>query len=134
MFAWILPLVLASDSLAHSPEPADSLPGDTLREVVVRPLQRLPVEEAIDNSLKRHPIPRNLSLSDVLNKVSPGISDYIMHPLAFKARQRERRRKRHQKILEQFDQVRTFDDLLREAYERQMREDSLTQVHRQLRK
>ncbi len=43
----------------------------------------------------------------------------MTHPFAVKQRRKERRRRRDQKILEQYDQVKTFNDLLREAIERE---------------
>ncbi len=110
--------------------PPDSVRTDTLREVVVRPDSVLPVVKAIDEALRRNPVPRTITLADVLEKLSPGLNDKITHPFAFKQRQRERRRKRLVKALEEFDQYKTFNDLLREAYERQLLEDSLQMLKR----
>lgn len=109
---------------AASPLPQDSLQADTLKEVIVHPRDKLPVEEAIDQSLRRGQIGTK-TLGDILERLSPGINDKITHPFAIKARQKERRRKRAMKALENFDRVRTFDELLREAYEQMQLEDSL---------
>ena len=57
------------------------------------------------------------SLGGVLEKLSPGINDKILHPFAIKQRKKERRRKRALKALEEYDRVKTFDELIREAYE-----------------
>ena len=65
------------------------------------------------------------SLGTILEKLLPGINDKITHPFAIKQRKKERRKKRSLKALEDFDKVKTFDELLREAYRLQMREDSL---------
>ena len=92
--------------------------------MIVHPRDKLPVEEAIDQSLRRGQIGTK-TLGDILERLSPGINDKITHPFAIKARQKERRRKRAMKALENFDRVRTFDELLREAYEQMQLEDSL---------
>ena len=112
---------MPGDSVAHKPMLV--LDGDTLREVVVTPDKRLPVEDALRESLGK--MPRHKSLGDALEKVSPGINDKITHPFAVKARKRERRNKRWRKRINDYDRVKTFDELLREAYEQQLREDSL---------
>ena len=62
------------------------------------------------------------TLSDVIGGKA---TDVIMHPFAFKQRKHDRRRKKHQQVLEEYSRVKTFDELLREAYELQMLEDSL---------
>lgn len=112
-------LFLMPDSLPAR----DTIPPqriDTLREVEVKPdtsVQQM--MEAIARSLGRQVVKAPPSLGDILEKVSPGINDKITHPFAFKQRKRERRRKRTVKALEQYDRVKTFDDLLREAIERE---------------
>lgn len=131
MLSLLFSLALAADSVSRTPQmPPDSVRTDTLREVVVRPDSVLPVVKAIDEALRRNPVPRTITLADVLEKLSPGLNDKITHPFAFKQRQRERRRKRLAKALEEFDQYKTFNDLLREAYERQLLEDSLQMLKR----
>jgi len=131
MLSLLFSLALAADSVSRTPQmPPDSVRTDTLREVVVRPDSVLPVVKAIDEALRRNPVPRTMTLADVLEKLSPGLNVKITHPFAFKQRQRERRRKRLVKALEEFDQYKTFNDLLREAYERQLLEDSLQMLKR----
>jgi len=112
------PTALPADTLTR-----DSLRTDTLREVVIRPLKTLPIE-----GMKLHveDVKNPPSLGNVLEKLSPGLNDKILHPFAFKARKKERQHRRMMKVLEDYDKVKTFDDLLREAYERQMAEDALT--------
>ena len=104
------------DSLA--PQVADSMRVDTLKEVTVQG-GRLPLEKAIDKNLQQKVPLRIPSLGEILEKVAPGINDKITHPFAFKQRKMERRKKRTRKILEHYDQVKTFDDLLREAIQRE---------------
>ena len=128
MLALFISLMLSADTLVQ----ADSLPErqvpdtlrqrmarvDTLREVEVRPDSVLPVMKAIERSLERqhqHDIPKPPSLADLLEKLSPGLNDKITHPFAIKARRRERKHKRDRKVLEHYEEVKTFDDLLREA-------------------
>ena len=129
MLSLLFSLFLQSDTLAHQRTmPNDSIRTDTLREVVVRPDSVLPVVKAIDESLKRHPVPKVKTLGDVLEQLSPGLNDKITHPFAFKQRQKERRHKRLMRALDDFDRVDTFEDQLRAAYERQMVEDSLAAI------
>lgn len=105
--------------------PADSMRTDTLREVTVSGSKELPVETIMRRTIQQNMPKRMPTITDMLEKVKPGITDYIFYPLAIKERRREKRRKRWMKALERYDQMRTFDDLLHEAYERQMQEDSL---------
>ena len=105
--------------------PDDTIPPiqervDTLREVeVVAPGRISGLEDAIRQSLQRMGVPRSMSLGDVINKISPGLTDIILHPFAFKDRKREKKRKKVKKILEDFDNTKTFDELVREALERE---------------
>ena len=104
------------DSLA--PQVADSMRVDTLKEVTVQG-GRLPLEKAIDKNLQQKVPLRIPSLGEILEKVAPGINDKITHPFAIKQRKMERRKKRTRKSLEHYDQVKTFDDQLREAIQRE---------------
>lgn len=113
---------------ASTASPQDDLPADTLREVTVRPDSLLPVELIINERMGRKPKIGIPSVSDVLDRLSPGLNDKILHPFAVKQRKRERRKARSLKALEEYDRVKTFDELLREAYEQQMLEDSLQRV------
>ncbi len=112
------------DSLRTDSLRADSLRVDTLREVSVRVDSTLRVEKVIDKSLKKNPVPKTMSMGDVLEKISPGINDKITHPFAIKDRKKERRLRRTKKILENFDRVKTFNELLDEAVKRQQLEDA----------
>jgi hypothetical protein len=123
----LISLALATDTLQK-----DSMRTDTMREVVVYSPQGLPVNKALDRSLKRWKegqvnIP---SVGEMLEKLSPGINDKITHPFAIKDRKREKRRKQRLRSLEHFDQVKTFKDLLYEAYIQQMREDSIERANK----
>ena len=90
------------------------------------PLKRLPIEDVLDESLKRQQPPHVPTISEVLEKISPGLNDKIMYPFAVKERRREKRKKQYMKTLEDYSKVKTFNELLREAYEQQLREDSLS--------
>jgi len=123
----LISLALATDTLQK-----DSMRTDTMREVVVYSPQGLPVNKALDRSLKRWKegqvnIP---SVGEMLEKLSPGINDKITHPFAIKDRKREKRRKQRLRSLEHFEQVKTFKDLLYEAYIQQMREDSIERANK----
>lgn len=126
MFALLFPLLLRADSVA-----LDSMQVDTLREVTVRAGKHIPLPGMVINpSLKREVIPPP-SLGTVLEKLSPGINDKITHPFAIKQRKKERRRKRSLRALDDYDKVRTFNELLYESFERQLREDSLAKISSQ---
>ncbi|MBQ7180773.1 MAG: hypothetical protein IJR87_05710 [Bacteroidaceae bacterium] len=106
--------------------PSDTLRADTLREVTVKGDTILPVLDAILKTLKEHPIPkRPPGLGDILDKYAPGLQDRITHPLAIKDRKREKRKRKHQKILHDYDRVIPFEYLLRQAYIQLQQEDSL---------
>lgn len=95
-------------------------PTDTLKEVeVVAPESTAALEDAIRQSIARMGIPSTPSLGDVINKISPGLTDKILHPFAFKDRRKAKKHKRDKKVLEEFDRVKTFDELVREALERE---------------
>lgn len=95
-------------------------PTDTLKEVqVIAPESTAALEDAIRQSIARMGIPSTPSLGDVIDKISPGLTDKIMHPFAFKDRRKAKKHKRDKKVLEEFDKVKTFDELVREALERE---------------
>ncbi len=96
---------------------------DTLRQVIVKGETKSALEKAIESSLKRKKQPSTMGLGDVLEKVSPGINDKILHPFAIKDRKRDRKHKRDKKILDEYDRIVTFEDLLNEAVQRQQLED-----------
>ena len=115
--------VLTSDTISPPPPHENA---DTLREVVVKADSVSRLHEAIQSTLAREKakelhIP---NLAEILEKLFPGINDKITHPFAIKERRRERKHKRDRKLLDAYDKVRTFDDLLLEAIERQKLEDA----------
>ena len=111
---------MPADSIVHV---EDSMRTDTLREVTVRAGKTYHLSE-MEMSGTKNDIAAPPSLGGVLEKLSPGINDKILHPFAIKQRKQERRRKRVMKNLEDYDRVKTFDELLREAYEKQQMEDA----------
>ena len=125
----LLSFVMMTDSLEQKPQD-DGIPTDTLREVVIIPDSLLPVDRVIRESLGQQQVIKVPKVSDVLDKLSPGLTDKIMHPFAIKERKHERRKQRHIKVMEEYSRVKTFDELLREAYEQQLLEDSLQRLRR----
>lgn len=99
---------------------------DTMRMVVVQGRSRPPVMDAIDKSLNRHPVPKVTSLGDILGKYLPGLQDRILHPFAIKERRRERRHKRLKRILREYEQTKTPNELLMEAIQRERTADSIS--------
>lgn len=119
----LLILFMLNDSVPQAPRDtlvADSVRTDTLKEVVVVGGEPQ-VSKAIGRSIEawKKSQPRVKSFGDVLEKLSPGLNDKITHPFAFKQRKMERKRKRTKKILEHYDRVKTFDELLRESIREQ---------------
>ena len=135
MNSWVLALMIAlapmgicaqkADSLRTDSAQADSLRTDTLHEVTVRAGKHIPLPGMVINPNKKDEVIPPPSLGSILEKLSPGLNDKITHPFAIKQRKKERRRKRSLKALEEFDKIKTFDELLHEAYLQQMREDSI---------
>lgn len=135
----LLHVLLLASASALPQQPADSaavatdsLRTDTLHEVTVRAGRVLNVDSFQlhgDHNALKQPVPPP-SFGDIVEKLVPGFNDKATHPFAIKQRRRERRHKRAMRALEELDRIKTFDDLLRESYERQMREDSIS-GHRQ---
>ncbi|MCR5180504.1 MAG: hypothetical protein K6C30_04745 [Bacteroidaceae bacterium] len=127
LFFSFLLTIQPPDSIAHDKElaAADSIAADTLQEVTVRAGRHIPLPGMVVGGSKDGAVVAPPSLSAILEKLSPGLTDKIMHPFAFRQRKKEGRRKRSLKALEDFDKVKTFNDLLREAYQQQLLEDSL---------
>ncbi len=92
---------------------------DTLRMVEVTPDSTLQMMESLRKSLERLMPKSPPSLSEILEKWSPGLNDKITHPFAIKERKLERKHKNDKKVLEEYDHIKTFNDLLREAIERE---------------
>ena len=105
--------------------PVDTIPPthestDTLKEVeVVAPTSTAGLQDAIRQSIARMGVPHVPNMGEVIDKISPGLTDKILHPFAFKDRRKARKHQRDKKILEEFNKVKTFDDLVREALERE---------------
>ena len=129
MITLFLSLLMMTDTLDNRQN--DGMPVDTLKEVTIYPDSLLPIDYIIRESLGQQRAIRVPSVSDILERVSPGLNDKILHPFAFKQRKHERRKKKQIEVLEQYDRVKTFDELLREAYELQLREDSLARLRKQ---
>lgn len=125
MITTLLSLLFIGTTLPQEQQKDDMTPTDTLREIVIFPDSLLPVERIIRERQGQQKTIKVPSVSDILNRISPTLNDKIMHPFAFKQRKHDRRRKKHQQVLEEYSRVKTFDELLREAYELQMLEDSL---------
>jgi len=93
------------DSIAM-PQP-DTVKVDTLKNVTI--LRHIPI------NLKPYEfdiMPSSKGISDILGQ---DLNDKIMHPFAFKQRRKERHRRKMAKILEEYDKVKTPNELLREA-------------------
>lgn len=116
-------ILLISTFLAlSSPMPSDTVQvvfEDTLEEVEITHRERLGVMDAIDASLARNKQPRTKSLGEVLGKAN----DYITHPFGFKERRLQKQRKVREGVLNEYNRVKTFEELLDEAVKQQQAED-----------
>lgn len=105
--------------------PDDTIPPtrervDTLKEVeVIAPGRIAGMEDALRQSIERMGIRNPITVSTLIDKISPGLSDKILHPFAFKERRRAKKRAKVKKVLDDFDKTKTFDELVREALERE---------------
>lgn len=128
MIMLLLSFVFLADTLSH-----DTIRTDTLPQVTVRANQEMTIQDAIKNFIDRQKAeqgrqPKVPSLGDILQKHAPRLTDQITHPFAIKQRKKEKQRKRHQEILKHYDQVQTFDVLLREQLLELQQEDSLRKL------
>lgn len=83
--------------------------NDTLRSVVITP-NGMMIGKL--NPFGFDIMPSVPSLSDIIGSRA---ADKIMHPFAFVQRKKERHRRKMAKLLEQYDKLKTNNELLREA-------------------
>ena len=100
-----------------------TLQGVKMKEVVVTKDKRLPIFVSPET---KNQGPRVKSLSDLLG---PKVTDMIMHPFAVRQRRVERRKRKAMQQLWEYSQVKSNDELLREALIREgIDPDSLIHV------
>ena len=100
-----------------------TLQGVKMKEVVVTKDKRLPIFVSPETKEQG---PRVKSLSDIIGAKA---TDMIMHPLAVKQRRVERRKRKAMQQLWEYSQIKTNDELLREALLREgIDPDSLIHV------
>ena len=115
LFAAFMMTALPDDTIPPTTERTD-----TLKEVeVIAPGRTSGLEDALRQSLERMGIRNPVTLGNLIDKISPNLTDKILHPFAFKERRKAKKRKKVQKILDDFDRTKTFDDLVREALKRE---------------
>lgn len=115
LFTALMLTALPDDTIPPTHEPTD-----TLKEVqVVAPSSMAGLQDAIRQSMERMGVPRTPNMGEVIDKISPGLTDKILHPFAYKDRKKAKKHKRDKQALEEFDRVKSFDDLVREALERE---------------
>ena len=111
LFTALMLTALPDDTIPPTHEPTD-----TLKEVqVIAPTSTAGLQDAIRQSMARMGIPHTPNLGEVIDKISPGLTDKILHPFAYKDRKKAKKHKRDKQALEEFDKIKTFDDLVREA-------------------
>ena len=94
--------------------PADSLKTDTLREVVVKGRERtvqIPLSNSMKLDMKLATWAQKYSPNGLLQKYAPTLHDQIMHPFGFAERKKNRKRKKVNKILQQYDAIDAVDPL-----------------------
>lgn len=115
LFTALMLTALPDDTIPPTHEPTD-----TLKELqVVAPSSTAGLADAIRQSMARMGVPHTPNMGEVIDKISPGLTDKILHPFAYKDRKKARKHKRDKQALEEFDRVKSFDDLVREALERE---------------
>ncbi|MBQ9524483.1 MAG: hypothetical protein IJR69_05140 [Bacteroidaceae bacterium] len=115
LFTALMLTALPDDTIPPTHEPTD-----TLKELqVVAPSSTAGLADAIRQSMARMGVPHTPNMGEVIDKISPGLTDKILHPFAYKDRKKARKHKRDKQALEEFDKVKSFDDLVREALERE---------------
>ena len=101
-----------------------TIDGVKMKEVVVTKDRRLPVFVSPESKNQGVRVPR---LSDLIGRKA---TDMIMHPLAFKQRKEERRRRKALKKLWEYEHIKSDGELLREALIREgIDPDSLMREH-----
>ena len=111
LFTAFMLTALPDDTIPPTHEPTD-----TLKEVqVIAPTSTAGLQDAIRQSMARMGIPHTPNLGEVIDKISPGLTDKILHPFAYKDRKKAKKHKRDKQALEEFDRIKTFGDLVREA-------------------
>ena len=125
----LLPLILLFSVALHAQEAKDTTATDTtlqgakMKEIIVTKDHRLPI--FVDPEVKQQ-TPRVKTLSDILGHKTV---DMIMHPFAIKQRKTERRKRKAMQQLWEYSQIKTNDELLREALIREgIDPDSLLHV------
>ena len=90
----------------------DSLREDTLRTVNVRPDRKgVTWSNGTRKEVQAMQNARKYSLNGILEKVAPTLHDQILHPFGFKERKKGRKRKKVQKVLQQYDALPLQDPL-----------------------
>ncbi len=94
--------------------PSDSLKTDTLREVIVTGGNhgvQLPLSNSLKQDMKLSSWAQKYSPNGLLQKYAPTLHDQIMHPFGFAERKKNRKRKKVDKILQQYDAIDAVDPL-----------------------
>ncbi len=102
--------------------PVDTILDDTLRPVIITPSGSLPV------GVKKNEVIRVPTVSDVIGEKA---TDKIMHPFAFSRRKKDRHRRKMEKLLREYEQVKTPNEALIEAMRKEgINVDSLLELRK----
>ncbi len=123
-------MLIASTLTARAQERRDTVPdtpmSDTLKTVVVTEDGRLPIH--VSDAAKERISTK--SMSDILGE---SVTDKMMHPFAISQRKKERHKRKMDRILREYDMIKTDHDLLIEALLREgINVDSLMNAHKAL--
>lgn len=84
LFTALMLTALPDDTIPPTHEPTD-----TLKEVqVVAPSSTAGLQDAIRQSMERMGVPRTPNMGEVIDKISPGLTDKILHPFALRTGRR----------------------------------------------
>ena len=122
-----------SGSMSADPDDTTGVRTKTLDTLHVKGSDKTQgLKDALNQSLHNGlTMPGKKSLSDVIGKKT---TDKILHPFARKQRLQERNKERTKRNLEKIDAAKSYEDELTEAINRQLWEDSMEAIRKNLKK
>lgn len=93
---------VATEVMAQSSTQRTTEDEDTLREIIVRPdtVIRIGISPTLRQDMRNQ---NRYSLGSILDRRAPGLQDRITHPFAIQERKYERKRKKVQHVLDDYD-------------------------------
>lgn len=94
--------VVSADAMAQSEAQRTTEDEDTLREIIVRPdtVIRVGISPTLRQDMRNQ---NRYSLGSVMQRRLPTLNDQILHPFGFEERKQNRKRKKVQHVLDEYD-------------------------------